>query len=170
MTKKKVTAQMPGKDKDLEQLRQMANNLTFTIHYLEGKRNSIMEKKLIEAYSVIFSILFMNLEKTSHNIQTSEGAAYFLIDVVSHSDDDDSVMENLRYVFDTCKQCNLGLTVIQKKPICGICRIDLNYVEEIDIIFYTKSVIDTVNEETLIENMKVLYHHGLCIAACYDVK
>lgn len=84
-------------------------------------------------------------------------------------ENDDSVMENLRYVFDTCKKCNFGLTIILKKPTCGIYRIDLNYLDDIDILFYTKRVIDTVNEETMTENIKVLHHHGLSIAACYDV-
>lgn len=153
----------------MEQLREMVKNLTFTIHYYVGKRDSKMEKQLIEARSVLFSMLFMNLEKKNYNIQTSEGAARFLIDVVSHSDNDDSVMENLRYVFDTCKKCNFRLTIILKKPTCGIYRIDLNYVDDIDILFYTKRVIDTVNEETMTENIKVLHHQGLSIAACYDV-
>ncbi len=73
-------------------------------------------------------------------------------------ENDDSVMENLRYVFDTCKKCNFGLTIILKKPTCGIYRIDLNYLDDIDILFYTKRVIDTVNEETMTENIKVLHH------------
>lgn len=153
----------------MNQLKEMVKNLTFTIHYYVGKRYSKIEKQLIEARSVLFSMLFMNLEKKNYNIQTSEGAARFLIDVVSHSDNDDSVMENLRYVFDTCKKCNFGLTIILKKPTCGIYRIDLNYVDDIDILFYTKRVIGTVNEETMTENIKVLHHHGLSIAACYDV-
>lgn len=47
----------------MEQLREMVKNLTFTIHYYVGKRDSKMEKQLIEARSVLFSMLFMNLEK-----------------------------------------------------------------------------------------------------------
>ena len=52
----------------------------------------------------------VTVKETSYNIQTLEGVARFLIEIVSHSDNEDSVMENLRYVFDTCKQCNIGLT------------------------------------------------------------